>query len=320
MKFNDLKLSVKILGGFAIVLVLLIVVAYVGYNGLAGVVDRVEKADDVNRLVKEILETRQQEKNYIIRGDDAYAKKVDEDVKKIISQCMATKEKFNQKLNKDQMDLVIAKVKEYQKAFHSYVDLHHQKDKAMTQMRDKAHVTLTQGEAIRKDQKDQLARGRMDSEVFLKDKLAKADDANRMIKWFLDARKNEKEFIISNGDQKWKANVDEGVARILELAADLKSRFKHAHNIEQIDEVIDAVKAYIEEFNKFGVLMLKQAESDKAMVVAAREALKVNTDARADQKAKMESEISTANRTMMILSLAAILVGSVLGYFITLGI
>ena len=98
MKFSNLKLSVKILGGFAIVLVLLIGVAYVGYNGLAGVVDRVEKADDVNRLVKEILETRQQEKNYIIREDNAYIKKVDEGVKKIISQCIATKEKFNQKL------------------------------------------------------------------------------------------------------------------------------------------------------------------------------------------------------------------------------
>jgi methyl-accepting chemotaxis protein len=52
------------------------VVAFVGYNGMSGVVDRVEKADDANRIVKNILGIRQQEKNFIIREDHKYVKEV----------------------------------------------------------------------------------------------------------------------------------------------------------------------------------------------------------------------------------------------------
>ena len=65
--FKNMKLAVKIGGGFAIVLILAAAVGFIGWNGMSGVVDRVEKADDVNRLVKELLETRVSEKNYIMR-------------------------------------------------------------------------------------------------------------------------------------------------------------------------------------------------------------------------------------------------------------
>nr|HDN00748.1 chemotaxis protein [Deltaproteobacteria bacterium] len=74
--FNNLKLGTKIAGGFAIMLVLLTAVAFVGYNGMSGVINRVEKADDANKIVKDILHIRQQEKNFIIREDHKYAEEV----------------------------------------------------------------------------------------------------------------------------------------------------------------------------------------------------------------------------------------------------
>ena len=84
---KDMKLGAKIGGGFAIVLVLLAVVAFTGYSGLTGVEDRVEKTDDVNRLIKQVMETRQQEKNFIIRGDKKYVDRVAERVGAGIRQC-----------------------------------------------------------------------------------------------------------------------------------------------------------------------------------------------------------------------------------------
>ena len=58
--FGNLKIGTKILGGFAIIITILIVIAIVGYRGMSGVQDRVEKADDANRIVKMIYEARQQ--------------------------------------------------------------------------------------------------------------------------------------------------------------------------------------------------------------------------------------------------------------------
>ena len=76
--FKNMKLGTKIFGGFSVILILLALIAFVGYNSLQGVVDRVEKSDDVNRLVKDMLEARAQEKNFIIRKDEQYVAKQEE--------------------------------------------------------------------------------------------------------------------------------------------------------------------------------------------------------------------------------------------------
>ena len=316
---KDMKLGAKIGGGFAVVLVLLAVVAFMGNRGLTGVVDRVEKADDVNRLIKEILDTRQHEKNYIMRGDNASAAKVDENVKKILAQANKTKDKFNQQVNKDQMDKIIEEVNRYKTAFHRYLELDHESKKSMETMRAHAREAITQGEAIRADQKAQLAAAQDRDKAYFNDKMEKADDANRMIKWFIDGRKNEKEFIIS-GEKKWSDAVYDRVSKILTLSADLKSRFKLAKNIQQIDKVIAAINAYKTEFDKFAGLMQEKKGSEKVMVTAARATQEVGDTARADQKSKMEGQISSAKSIIIIGSIIAILLGVLLAFFITRGI
>ncbi|HUU41913.1 MAG TPA: methyl-accepting chemotaxis protein, partial [Desulfatiglandales bacterium] len=123
IKFKDLKLSAKIGGGFAIVLILTLVIGILGWNGIGGVADRVDKGDDINRLVKIILTARQQEKNFIIRGDDKYIERVKEEVASLKDQASETKGKFKDPLNKRQMDEVLAAVTEYEKEFGGYVDI-----------------------------------------------------------------------------------------------------------------------------------------------------------------------------------------------------
>lgn len=47
--------------------------------------DRTGKADDVNSLVKGLLDTRQLEKDYMLRNDQTYAGMVDKKIKEIIA-------------------------------------------------------------------------------------------------------------------------------------------------------------------------------------------------------------------------------------------
>ena len=54
---KNMKLGTMAIGGFALVLILTAIVSYVGYNGMTGIIDRVEKADDVNRVIKTILKS-----------------------------------------------------------------------------------------------------------------------------------------------------------------------------------------------------------------------------------------------------------------------
>ncbi len=61
--FRNLKLGYKIGEGFALVLILTAFIAWVGWSNAGAIVNRVDKADDVNRLVKFIAKARQNEKN-----------------------------------------------------------------------------------------------------------------------------------------------------------------------------------------------------------------------------------------------------------------
>lgn len=314
-----MKLGTKIICGFILVLVFLCIVAFIGFRSLAGVVERVDKADDVNRIVKAIMEIRQQEKNYVIRSDDAYVKKVEEGVVTLIAQATETQAKFDQKVNKDQMAKVIEKAKDYSGLFKEYVGLAHQKQAAMEEMRATAREVLAQCEGIRKDQKEQLLAARASNAglAVIDDKLNKADDANRLIKWFLDSRKNEKEFIISKGDGKYADTVNGNVDKILELAGNMKSRFKNAKNLEQITTVITAVQAYDKAFNRFVGYVGQQETASTAMIAAARGVSDECAAARADQKAKMQSQISTANSIIITGTIVAIVLGLLFAILIT---
>ena len=341
--FSNLKLGTKIFMGFFIVLIFLLAVAWVGYSSLNGVVDRAEKADEVNEIVKTALEARQQEKNFIIRGDEHveenpdklteydsfYTHNVGVKVQDIIAKATATKEAFKDPANKQQMDQVLSHADDYQKAFDSYVELEGKKADEMTVMRANAGKALEEAEALRADQKAQLAeeqktfmetaedqRDYAQHEAFLNDKLTKADDANRMVKWFLDARKNEKEFIIS-GDGQYIDKNTKAIQDILNLAEDLKGRSKRQENIDQVTTVEERVTAYRDAFATYRTLTSDQGEADKAMVEAGRGLKTVCKKARDDQKAKMEKEIAWAIALMVSTSLLAIIIGLLSAWLIT---
>ena len=317
---KNMTLGVKMFGGFFIMLILLAVVAYVGYDGLVGTVDRVDKGDDVNRLVKMILQARQQEKNYIMRKDAAYVDKTNEYVRDIISQAEITKEKFNQKINKDQMDQVISAVRHYETSFQNYVESDQKMDKILAMMEAKAKEVVAQLETLRADQKAQLAELLKTEIGFSEDKLTKADDANRMIKWFLNVRFYEKEFIITKGAEEWKTQHAQIMAKTLDLAADMRSRFKNATNIQQIDTATSALKDYQAGFQQIETLMDEQKQTEEDMLANARESQQVCDDARADQKAKMNNQISNAKTLSAAFTGGGIVAGLLLAWLITRGI
>ena len=322
---RDVKISTKIIVGFGIVLFLMVVVGYIGQNGMSGTKDRVEKADDVNRMVKMIQNARQYEKNFIIRGENEYIEKVDETIAGLVNQVEETKGKFDQKVNKEQMDQVAAKVTEYKEAFDTFTQIEKNKTQLMAQMRSRARDAIEKLEEIRSDQKAQLAGIVKQSDRFagtqanfqeaLNDKLAKADDANRMIKWFLDIRKNEKELILS-GEQKYFDAITEGMEKIMALGADIKGRFNNPENGAKMKSALESLSIYNEAFAEFLGKIEEQKTADGKMVQAARAAAEVCEVARTDQKSKMEAQIHRAIVFIYTFFGIALLAGSVVALWI----
>ena len=327
---NNIKLSTKIIGGFAIVLFFMLVIGFVGFRGMSNTTDRTVKADDSNRIIKLVQDTRQNEKNFIIRKNNDYAKYVFEGIDKIVAQTNETKSKFKHDVNKKQMDDILLKVDSYSKAFERYVTSENNKNSIMNNMREKAREAIEIVEKIRVDQKDQLNDllqklennsdgSRASLQTDFNDKLKKADDANRVIKWFLELRKNEKETIIS-GEKKYHDAVAEGMKNINGLITELKTRFTNKDNIQKADEALTALAEYYQKFNAFTVMLQHQKTDEQEMVEAARSVREVADAARSDQKAKMESEIKSSNIKIISFCSLALLIGAILSTVVVINL
>lgn len=249
--FKNMKLGSKIIGGFSIVLILLAIVAYVGFNGLSGVVDRVVNTEDMNRIIKFTLETRQQEKNFIIRKDKEYVKRVNDLVPEIKDQANATKSTFNDPANKQQMDQIISAIGKYETAYKRYVDLFDQKNSTEASMVDNARALRTQSENILEQIQKDLEQLNIESERKQANNFWLADAANRCIKIALQAqisqnmyiRTHEKKFAdeIKSYKKDFLAIVNEGINR-LETAEDKKTV---ADMGKQADVYVDRCEEYV---------------------------------------------------------------------------
>ena len=96
-------------------------------------------------------------------------------------------------------------------------------------------------------------------------------------------------------DLKYMDEADALVADIIALAEDMKSRFRQAYNKEQVDNIIVEANVYMADFDELVEIDGRMDAAEEEMVQAARAAEETCVESRADQKAKMEAEISNAN-------------------------
>ena len=330
MKIKNLKFGLKLAIGFGIVMLLTLVIGVIGWYGVTNINDRVEKTDDIFKINSELLEARRQEKNFIIRKDEKYAKNVQEHIDNIYQQAEETKKKFKQKINKDKMDEVILSLNNYEKLFYEYVDCEKKKTDAIENMRVSARKAIAEAENIRADQKAQLEEYRKKysaTDKRIDDKLIKADDANRIIKWFLENRRYEKNIIVSGSEKYYKHDNTEFnnaqklhkelSGKIHNLITDLMQRFILQKNIEQGKILKTAFDEYLANYGIYLELNNKQNEFDKDLVVNARNVIKICHNILESENEKMFSEISRFNTMIITFSVIALILGVIISIIIS---
>ena len=248
--FKNLNLWFKIFSGFAVILVLSAMIAYFGFMGLSNVEFRVTSADIVAKANLAMLEVRQLEKNYILRGDQQYVDKAYDKISSIKQFVLEAKGRFKDTTNIFQMDQVIQSLDSYKTAFNSFIEMDKKRIELMNEMRQKAKKTLEKVEEIRKNQKGLLDDIWKKSEAFIEDKISKATDANLLHNMAMEAKIlrvslmksfDEKEF------SEWKQINND----IITLTRNLKKRFVLEKNIRQADRIIESYSQYVDLFKRY---------------------------------------------------------------------
>lgn len=319
--FNNMKLGTKIACLAVVLIIISSIMSFIGYNGLTGVVDRVHKGDDANRIVKEVLEIRQQEKNFIIREDKQYVEKVKELLGKLTQQLEETKAKFDNPHNREMIDKGLAGKKGYEKEFNRFVDSHHKKVVAEKEMVKSAKIAQTAAGEIKNGQEKQLSEAlkRGVAEGVLEERIEKVEMTNHLVQLMDEIRINEKNYMIRH-DKKYMEKVHEEIEDGLKMINSVKAHFRSAGNIALLEKMVNGINNYRNDFDNYIVLSGEQDDADKSMVTNARAILALGEDLRAEQKELMESKMSSANKMLMIGAIAAIVIGALLAFFIIHGI
>jgi len=296
---KNIKLGVKISGGFVVVLLLMAIVAYIGYSGMSGVADRVETADDMNRLVKYMLEARIHGKDYLRLKDDQYAAALEESVDTILTQAKETKAKLTNQAERDKADSFIENVENYLKTFQDYVKITKQKEDAVTEMRNNATSVMKRTESVASSNSAQ----------------AIADDAQKVIQQLLEIRVDVLYYLYTNGDKSWSDAIENLLPQIQSLIKGMVAR--SPVNTTALNELSSDVTHYYDSFTDVAVYMENQAEAETELAKVAQEAIDLCTEMRADMKTEMENEISANNKALLVGFILAVILGVLAAYFIT---
>ncbi|MDK2830485.1 MAG: methyl-accepting chemotaxis protein [Methanolobus sp.] len=316
--FENIKINNLLIGSFVVLLLLTAIVGYSGYNGMMNVDDRVVKADDMNRLVKFMKDARISEQNYQLTQDPAYVVEVDAHVEEIVAQTEASKEIFADPVNDQQMDDVQTAALAYDAAFNNYVALENQKTEA-------ENVLVQQGLLL-----DEMAVNLMESQdadyvqaleqnagaAVLTEEFENIEYINEIIQLNLESRGERLRFMVHLEDQ-YVTNVNNIMDEIIVTANTLDSRFQNTADKEAAQAIAAAAAEYKTDFNAYVSYAQEQEVARTSMIQSAAAVETITTQARADQKEKMESEMNSAVTTVISMVVLAILIGIIMSLFIS---
>ncbi len=294
---THLKLGTKISVGFGVVLVLLLVAAAAGFTGLSRVVRQMTDAIDTGNLTMTMYESRQQEKNFIIRGDESSVKAVIAQSNLIKKEINAIKSRSADPETLMQLDDMAGMADKYRQAFDTYINLENSVKEADAAM-------VTSARQMEAAAKAMLAADRAECERLMGQDagagqmtalMKSAENAEAIIRWILQCRRHEKNFLIRK-DESYFIKVNSILDQI--VAAGKNS-----------EPIIQATDEYRQAFSRLKALKDAQNDIDDTMVACARNVqnlVKISLDG---QQQKTDRQIISAKRLIIGVTLLAVVLG-----------
>jgi len=294
---SRLTLGTKISIGFGIVLILLIIAATVGFKGLSRVVREMTDAIATGNLTNTMYELRQQEKNFIIRGDRSHLEEVLTKSDLLKNDIKAIKNRSDDDQNLRQLDNMVKVADKYRQAFDDYAALENSVKEADTVMVTSARQMEAAAREILEANRTEYDRliSRNENAKQLTGVLKRAANANDIIRLVLQCRRHEKNFLIRK-EASYFIKVNSIIDEIADMGKDSKL-------------IAQAANEYRQAFSRFKTLKDSQNKINGTMVTCAREVQDIVKTSQTDQQQKTDREIVSSKRLILGVSLLAVCLG-----------
>ena len=265
----------------------------IGLYGLNKIEQRYEKADDANRLIKFIQSISIEEIEEAKRSPNERFDSISILIENIYRQLEDIKVKFQSVENDKLVDDIALSIKKYEASFDDYenifVDVITHKNKMKRAAREVESILSD----FRRQQKKQVRAVIGTGKDNVLEELREADAANRMIKYLLDARRDEKNLQIYN-DKNASHDVINNINAIEKIAVKMKIESEKNASRLMTEKVLKELMDYKVAFNAYIINKAKQREI-LALMIEEREELEERIyRLRKDQKIEMTHDVKSA--------------------------
>ena len=237
--YSNLKLAVKIGGGFALVLLVTVAISLITVFSLTSLRSASDKDNVTSSILLDMTSGTVAGKNYVILKDVTYRDTVNSYMAKIVQDATVLEKKESNKEEKVLFGKVIEGAKQYQTSFSTYVDLEESKKTKEIEL----SKTMDDAVNILKDVKAKQDRDLSDlvfsgeSSSLINDKAKKVNDiANLNI--FIVMSQMDVLYFIQKNDPKYADLINISLAQAKTLGMDLRSRFKQKVDQDMMDSVL----------------------------------------------------------------------------------
>src|SRR6056297_1661133 len=313
-----MKLSVKIWLGFILLIAIIAIVGFMSWNGITNSANKVETADDANRLVKYSLNVGINSKDYEGTGNQQAKTKLLSILQDIYTQVDETKAKLNEAADKARMDQIKKHAQEYERLFNLFAQ-NQEEDIATTRqsMIDYAdHFVALCEQMFEKQSADleQAVEDNADAQTIAND-TQQVNDATALKELAFEARIIEKNFQLYH-ENTYLTEMKTHMTNILNKTQEAKGILESQEDRNLYTTLEQAARDYQQAFDA-NVEAYEAGEVLATQLTTARENFQSETDElRALQKGEMEATQSSTILLVLVLSVVGVIVGIVVALFI----
>jgi len=249
--------------------------------------DKSLKASVSNKIIKQMLDARISEKNYIRRKDVNYANELQTTLEESLKIAHELQSDFKDAQNKQLIQEVINNINAYLSLFQKYKNIREKslqmQNIMIKEAQDVENIAL-RIRAIQKKQRDKLLHTSKNIRA-IADEIEEASLANKIVKELMLMRLAEKNYL-RRKDMKYKQQVESSIENITKLTLHVKNILDNPKNKKMMDSVLKALNEYKKAFDTFSVLREKANGISLEMKKEAREAEAALINLRKDQKAE----------------------------------
>ena len=245
--FQKVKLRGKIFGGFAIVLALLVAVAFVGFSGLSNILQRSKKVSQVDDLVQTMLQTRQYEKDFMLKGKSDAAQQVLKNLNSIKATVADTSKNSSNLRYRELFENVGTQVDVYKHAFNRFASLKTNMEQTLEEMQSRADISMKAIQDFREGQNRELVEIRSKGQTALVDQINKTEQINDILNRMLENSAIATE-LIYNYDQRKMSSLEFEIEEVHRLVKELKNELQASQSIEQLDKMLNKYQEHVNEF------------------------------------------------------------------------